>query len=133
MHCCHSEKLPCTVLAATFPDDALGHHHPAEEAQRAKGTTALHSPFRGEEEEGRRREEKKRRAGSAREVGSSVACIINYTYVYVYIVCFKVSDFLVMYFFFSRERQRMELELLAQAVSETSVYHSICLSVEKLY
>lgn len=69
MHCCHSEKLPCTVLAPAFPDNALGHHHPTEEAQRAKGTTALHSPSRGEEKEGRRGKETKRRTGGTREVG----------------------------------------------------------------
>lgn len=93
MHCCHSEKLPCTVLASALPDDALGHHHPTEEAQRAKGTTTLHSTSRGEEEEGRRRrrEETTRRAGGTGEVSSLIAFIIISTFMFLRFV----SKFLI--------------------------------------
>ncbi len=95
--------------------------------KRAKGTTALHSTSRGEEEEGRRRrEETTRRARGTGEVSSSIAFIIISTFMFLWFV----SKFLVMFFcFFIRERQRMELELLAQAVSEISVFLSVCLPV----
>lgn len=92
MHCCHSEKLPCAVLASALPDDTLGYHHPTEEAQRAKGTTALHSTSRGEEEEGRRRrEETTRRARGTGEVSSSIAFIIISTFMFLWFV----SKFLI--------------------------------------
>lgn len=69
VHCGHSEKLPCTVLAPALSDDALGHHHLTEEAPRSKGTATLRSPARGEEEaRGRRTEETKSRTGGLREV-----------------------------------------------------------------
>lgn len=87
MHCGHSEKLPCTVLAPALPYDAMGHHHPTEEAQRSKGTATLRTPPGGEEEERRRRtEETKSRKGGTREVGwhacfgkMHVACFIAWS------------------------------------------------------
>lgn len=76
VHCGHSEKLPCTVLAPALPDDALGHHHLTEEAPRSKGTATLHSPARGKEEEGgRRTEETKSRTGGLREVSQHASVI----------------------------------------------------------